>query len=145
MSGAYARRDVFNIRAIREGRALPPGNSQANAAALVLSGKGVENLEQEDPNAQPRVRECPRGSSRAQQAEHISSAMFQRQMTTGRVVQDCEQQLAELHELKEREERLLQSEAERLHKLQAELETQQPPTTSVTSSQTMQPLIDKCS
>ena len=84
-SGADAQRDVFNIRAIREGRALPPGNSghafmQANAAAVVSAGKKIENVEQEDPNAQARVRGCPRGNSRAQQAERISSAMLQRQM-----------------------------------------------------------------
>ena len=39
MSGAEAQRDVLNIRAIREGRALPIGTSQAVAAAAVSAGE----------------------------------------------------------------------------------------------------------
>ena len=72
----------------------------------------------------------------------ISSAMLQRQMITERVVQDWQQQIAELFELQRREERLLQSEMERLHKQQVELETEHPTTTIETSSQATPPLSD---
>ena len=89
MSGADAQRDVLNIRAIREGRALRVGTSQAVAAAAVSAGKRDRNLEQENPDAQARVRECPRGISRVRQAEEISSAVIQRQLSSERVVQDC--------------------------------------------------------
>ena len=47
MSGDDALRDVLNIRAIREGRALPVGTSQAAAAAAVSVGEKDPNLDQE--------------------------------------------------------------------------------------------------
>ena len=145
MSGADAQRDVLNIRAIREGRALPVGNSkhntsQATAAAVASAGERNTNLEQEYPNDQARVRERACGDLRVRQAEEISSAVIQRQLSSERVLQDCQQQIAELLELKERKERLLQADLEKLHKNQAELESQQPTTTIETSSQTTPPL-----
>ena len=95
----------MNLVAIREGRTMPVEPSQATAAAAVSAGERDQNLEQEGPDAQACVRECPRGSSRLQQAEKISPAVIQRQLSSERVVQDCQQQIAELLELKEREER----------------------------------------
>ena len=106
---ALRRQRQMNLVAIREGRTMPVEPSQATAAAAVSAGKRDQNLEQEDPNAQARVRERPCGDSRIRQAEEISSAVIQRQLSSERVVQDCQQQIAELLELKEREDRLLQA------------------------------------
>ena len=87
--------------AIREGQTMPVEPSQATAAAVASAGERDTNLEQEDPNAQARVRERPCGGLRVRQAEEISSAVIQRQLCSERVVQDCQQQIAELLELKE--------------------------------------------
>ena len=132
----------MNLGAIREGRTLPVSSSQATAAAAVSAGERDQNLEQEGPDAQACVRECPRGSSRVQQAERISSAVIQRQLSSERVLQDVQQQITELLETKEREERRLQVDLEKLRVEQAELESQQPTTTIETSSQTTPPLSD---
>ncbi len=60
--------------------------------------------------------------------------MIQRQLSSERVVQDVQQQIAELLDMKEREERLLQVDLEKLRKEQAELESQQPATTRLRPS-----------
>ena len=85
MSGADAQRDVLNIRAIREGRALPVGTSQAVAAAAVSVGEKDPNIEQEELDAQVRIRECTSGISRVQQAERISSSTLERQSRSERL------------------------------------------------------------
>ena len=98
---ALRRQRQMNLVAIREGRTMPVEPSQATAAAAVSAGERDSNLEQEGPDAQARVRECPRGNSRVRQAEEISSAVIQRQLSSERVVQDVQQQIAELLESKE--------------------------------------------
>ena len=84
----------MNTVAIREGQTMPVEPSQATAAAVASAGERDTNLEQEGPNAQARVRECPCGDSRVRQAEEIGSAVIQRQLSSERVVQDCQQQIA---------------------------------------------------
>ena len=100
---ALRRQRQMNLVAIREGRTLPVSSSQATAAAAVSAGERDQNLEQEYLDAQACVRECPRGSSRVKQAERISSAVIQRQLSSERVLQDVQQQITELLETKERE------------------------------------------
>ena len=100
---ALRRQRQMTTVAIREGKTMPVEPSQATAAAVASAGERDANVEQENPNAQVSVRECPRGNSRIRQAEEISSAVIQRQLCTERIVQDCQQEVAELLELKERD------------------------------------------
>ena len=95
--------EVCQTRALRRQQEAQLRSSQAAAAAAVSAGERDQNLEQEDPDAQVCVRECPRGSARAQQAERISSAVIQRPLSSERVLQDVQQQITELLETKERE------------------------------------------
>ena len=93
--------EVSQTRALRRQQQAQIRSSQAAAAAAVSAGERDQNLEQEDLDAQACVRECPRGSSRVQQAEEISSAVLQRRLCSERVLQDVQQQITELLETKE--------------------------------------------